>query len=68
MLANGTSILETARRMAGMVDRILKGTKPGDLSVKAVTRHGLIVNLKMTRAISMTIPPEVVRRADRVNE
>ncbi|WP_165982661.1 ABC transporter substrate-binding protein [Dankookia rubra] len=68
MLAYGTSILEAARRMAGVVDHILKGARPGDLPVEAVTRHGLVVNLKVARKIGVTIPPDVLGRADRVIE
>lgn len=68
MLAFGTSIIEAARRMAGMVDRVLKGARPGDLSVEAVTRHGLVVNLRTAREIGVTLPPEVVGRADRIVE
>ncbi|WP_431267998.1 ABC transporter substrate-binding protein [Dankookia sp. P2] len=66
MIAYGTSILEAAGRMAGMVDRILRGARPGDLPVEAVTRHGLVVNLKVAQEIGVTIPPEILGRADRV--
>lgn len=68
VLAYGTSILEAARRMAGMVDRILRGAGPGDLPVEAVARHGLVVNLKLAREIGVTIPPRVLGGADRVIE
>ena len=48
------------------VDKILKGAKPGELSVERVTRYELIVNLKTAREIGVTIPPAVIKRADRV--
>jgi len=62
----GTSQVEAIRRMAAYVDKVLKGAKPGELSVETVTRYELIVNLKTARAIDVTIPPEVLKRADRV--
>jgi putative tryptophan/tyrosine transport system substrate-binding protein len=68
LIAYGTSLVEGVRRMAAYVDRILKGAKPGDLSVERVTRYELIVNLKTAREIGVTIPPEVVKRADRIIE
>ncbi len=52
--------------MAAYVDKVLKGAKPGELSVETVTRYELIVNLKTAREIGVTIPPEVLKRADRV--
>lgn len=66
MLAYGTSFLAATRRMSALVDRILKGAKPGDLPVEAITRHGLVVNQKVARAIGVTIPPAVLARADKV--
>jgi putative ABC transport system substrate-binding protein len=44
----------------------LKGTKPGDVPVEVLTRHGLIINLKTAREIGVTMPSELVRRADQV--
>jgi putative ABC transport system substrate-binding protein len=66
LLSYGTSQVEAIRHMAMYVDKILKGAKPGDLSVETVKRYELIVNLKTARAIGITIPPEVLKRADLV--
>jgi len=66
LIAYGTSILEAAGRMAAYVDRILKGAKAGDLPVEVLTRHRLTINLKTAREIGVTIPPEVLKRADQV--
>lgn len=68
MLAYGTSLAVAARRMAGMVDRILKGAKPGDLPVERVAQPELVVNLRVARAIGVTIPSEVLACADQMVE
>ncbi len=52
--------------MATYVDKVLKGDKPGELSVETVTRYELIVNLMTAQEIGVTIPPDVLKRADRV--
>jgi putative ABC transport system substrate-binding protein len=66
LIAYGTSQVEAIRRMAAYVDKVLKGAKPGELSVETVTHYELIVNLKTAREIGVTIPPAVLKRADRV--
>ncbi len=62
----GTSQTEAIRRMAAYVDMILKGAKPAALPVETVTRYALIVNLKTAHEIGVTVPPEILKRADRV--
>lgn len=66
LIVYGTSQVEAIKRMAAYVDKVLKGAKPGELPVETVTRYELIVNLKTAREIGVTIPPEVLKRADRV--
>lgn len=62
----GTSQTEAIRRMTAYVDKVLKGAKPGELSVERVTRYELIVNLKTARDIGITVPENVLKHADRV--
>ncbi len=64
--AMDTSLTPGLNRMAEYVDKILKGAKPGDLPVETVARYELIVNLKMAHDIGIAIPPDVLKRADRV--
>jgi len=66
LLSYGVSQTEAIRRMAAYIDKILKGAKPGELSVETVNRYELVVNLKTARAIGITVPAEVLKRSDRV--
>jgi putative tryptophan/tyrosine transport system substrate-binding protein len=62
----GADVADSNRRVAYYVDRILKGTKPADLPVEQPTKFELVINLKTAKQIGLTIPPEVLARANRL--
>ena len=64
----GPSILDQFRYAAGYFDKILKGSKPGDLPVEQATRFELILNLTTAKALGLTFPASLLGRADEVIE
>jgi len=66
LMSYGTDQAEPYRRAASMVDKILKGRKPADLPVEQPMKFEFIINLKAAKQIGLTIPPNVLVRADRV--
>jgi putative ABC transport system substrate-binding protein len=68
LISFGPSYAGMHRRAAYYVDRILKGTKPGDLPVEGPTTFELVINVKTAKSLGLTIPPSILVRADQIIE
>jgi putative ABC transport system substrate-binding protein len=66
LLAYGPDVREMARRAATFVDKILRGTPPGEIPIEQPTKFELVINMKTAKALSVSIPQSMLLRADEV--
>ena len=68
LMAYGPDLLDVHRLAAGYIDKILKGTKAGEIPIYLAVKFDLVVNVKAAKAIGLTIPPALLLRADEIIE
>ena len=66
LMSYGPDRVDMNRRVAAIVDKVLKGRKPADLPVEQPTKFEFVINLKTAKQIGLTIPPNVLARATRI--
>ena len=68
LMAYGVNLIEFVKGAAHYVDKLLRGAKAADLPVEQPTKFELVINLKIAKALGLTIPPPLLERADQVIE
>jgi putative ABC transport system substrate-binding protein len=66
LLSYGPDLVDSFRRAATYVDRILRGAKPAELPVQLPTKFEMVLNLKTAKALGLMVPPSILLRADEV--
>ena len=67
-MSYGPDLIAVYKRAAVFIDKILRGTRPGDIPVEQPTKFEFVINLKTAKALGFTIPPSLLLRADHVIE
>jgi putative ABC transport system substrate-binding protein len=68
LLTYGSDVTVNFRRGADFVDKLLRGAKPSELPVEQPTKYEMVINLKIAKALGLTVPPSLLARADEVIE